>query len=63
LIACGRSSADIATCVAGWQRDAAKFIGEEYRAAIPDAVKFYIGARLRSSPEAQQKYCKPLKAE
>ena len=62
LLACGHSKADIKECVAGWQRDAAKFISADYKPYVAEAAQYYIETRLRSSPEEQQKYCKPLKA-
>ena len=62
LLTCGRSTADKATCVAGWQRDAARFIDEAHRTYAGEAADYYITTRLRSSPEEQQKFCKPLKA-
>lgn len=62
MIACGRSTADMKQCVEGWQRDAAKFIDEEHKGYVAEAVPYYIETRLRSSPEEQQKFCKPLKA-
>ena len=61
MIACGRSSVDIAMCAAGWERDATKFIDAALRKEIGEAVERYITARLRSSPERQQKYCKTLR--
>jgi len=62
LLKCGRSSADKATCVAGWQKDAARFIDEAHKQYAPAATEYYIDTRLRSSPAEQQKYCKPLTA-
>lgn len=62
LLNCGRSSVDKATCVAGWQKDAAKFIDEAHQKYAPEAAEYYIDTRLRSSPEEQQKYCRPLTA-
>lgn len=62
LLTCGRSSADKASCVAGWQKDAARFIDEAHKGYAPAAADYYIDTRLRSSPEEQQKFCKPLKA-
>ena len=62
LMKCGRSSADKKVCIAGWQKDDAKFIDEAHRNYVPAALDYYIDTRLRSSPEEQQKYCKPLKA-
>ena len=61
FVKCGHSSVDGKECVAGWERDAAKFIGEGHRAYVHDAAGYYLTTRLRSSPEEQQKYCKPLK--
>ena len=61
LVRCGRSAEDTKICVAGWQKDAAKFIDEAHRSYVPEAVSYYIDSRLRSSTEEQQKYCKPLK--
>jgi hypothetical protein len=62
MVACGRSTADMKVCVANWQRDAVKFIDEEHKAYVDEAVPYYIETRLRSSAEEQQKFCKPLKA-
>ena len=62
LLSCGRSTADKKSCIAGWQKDAARFIDEAHRDYVPEALNYYIDTRLRSSPEEQQKYCKPLKA-
>jgi glyoxylase-like metal-dependent hydrolase (beta-lactamase superfamily II) len=62
FIACGRSAAPKGTCVDGWERSAAKFIDEAHRAYVRGAAAYYIDTRLRSSPEEQQRYCKPLKA-
>jgi glyoxylase-like metal-dependent hydrolase (beta-lactamase superfamily II) len=62
LLTCGRSSSDKAVCAANWQRDAARFIDEAHRDYAGQAADYYITTRLRSSPEEQQKYCRPLKA-
>jgi glyoxylase-like metal-dependent hydrolase (beta-lactamase superfamily II) len=61
LVACARSAADKKTCIAGWDRDAAKFIDPAHKAYVDAAADYYIDSRLRSSPEEQQHYCKPLK--
>ena len=63
LLACGRSDADKAACVAGWERDAAQFIPDSHRQYVKEAADYYITTRLRSSPEEQQRFCKPLTAE
>jgi glyoxylase-like metal-dependent hydrolase (beta-lactamase superfamily II) len=62
FIACGRSSVEATRCIAGWDRDAARFIDAEHRSYVDEAAAYYIDTRLRSSPEEQQRYCKPLKA-
>ena len=62
LLKCGRSTADKASCVAGWQKDAASFIDEAHKQYTAEAAEYYIDTRLRSSPAEQQKYCKPLTA-
>ena len=62
FVKCGRSDADKATCVDGWARDAAKFIDAEHKDYAREAADYYLTTRLRSSPQEQQKYCKPLRA-
>jgi len=62
FVKCGHSAADKKECVAGWERDAAKFIDDAHREYVREAADYYLTTRLRSSPEEQQKYCKPLKA-
>lgn len=62
FVSCGRSTADRGTCIGGWQRDAARFIDAAHRDYVRAAAGYYIDTRLRSSPEEQQRYCKPLKA-
>ena len=62
LLSCARSDAEKKACIAGWQEDAARFIDEAHREYVPAALDYYIDTRLRSSPEEQQKYCKPLAA-
>ena len=62
LLACARSAADKKVCVAGWDRDAARFIDAGHKAYVDEALVYYIDSRLRSSPEEQQHYCKPLVA-
>ncbi|MEO8176392.1 MAG: MBL fold metallo-hydrolase [Sphingomicrobium sp.] len=62
LLACARSAADKQQCIAGWQRDAARFIDPAHKGYVDRAADYYIDTRLRSSPDEQQHYCKPLKA-
>jgi glyoxylase-like metal-dependent hydrolase (beta-lactamase superfamily II) len=61
-VACGRSTRPAKECVAGWARDAAKFIDPEHKAYVDDAASYYLETRLRSSPEEQERYCRPLSA-
>lgn len=60
LLDCAGSSAAKAQCIAGWQRDAARFIGEAHKDYVPAALDYYIDSRLRSSPEEQQGLCRRL---
>lgn len=62
FVACGRSSADKEQCIAGWEKDASRFIDEAHRDYVRAAADYYIATRLRSSPEEQQRYCKSLNA-
>jgi glyoxylase-like metal-dependent hydrolase (beta-lactamase superfamily II) len=62
FVKCGLSDADKKVCVDGWERDAAKFIDDEHRNYARAAADYYLTTRLRSPPEEQQRYCKPLKA-
>ena len=60
FISCGRSQGPQEQCVTGWERDAARFIDEAHRKYVRAAANYYLTTRLRSSPEEQQRYCKPL---
>ena len=60
FVDCGRSSAPKEQCVAGWEKGAAKFIDDAHRDYVRQAADYYLTMRLRSSPEEQQRYCKPL---
>jgi glyoxylase-like metal-dependent hydrolase (beta-lactamase superfamily II) len=62
FVDCGHSSAPKKRCIEGWLHDAAKFIDTEHRGYAGGAADYYLDTRLRSSPEEQQRYCKPLKA-
>ena len=59
FVDCGRSTELKEKCVANWKRDAAPFIDAEHSAYVIEAATYYLETRLRSSPEEQQKYCKP----
>jgi glyoxylase-like metal-dependent hydrolase (beta-lactamase superfamily II) len=60
FVDCGRSTAPKEQCVNGWEQDAAKFIDRAHRDYVHEAADYYLTTRLRSSPEEQQLYCKPL---
>ena len=62
FVDCGRSAPPKAGCVAGWKRDAAPFIDPPHSGYVDEAAAYYIDTRLRSSPEEQQKYCRPLRS-
>lgn len=62
FVACGRSNVHKNQCIDGWVSDAAKFIDAEHADYARAAAAYYLDTRLRSSPEEQQRYCKPLKA-
>jgi glyoxylase-like metal-dependent hydrolase (beta-lactamase superfamily II) len=60
FVACGHSTAAKAECIRGWEKDAVKFIDDDHRAYVRQAADYYLTTRLRSSPDEQQRYCKPL---
>ena len=60
FVDCGRSRAPKEQCVAGWEKGAAKFIDDAHRDYVRQAADYYLTTRLRSSPEEQRRYCKPL---
>lgn len=62
FVDCGRSKAPKAQCIKNWEHDAAKFIPADHRKLVEEYADYYIDSRLRSSPEEQQHYCKPLTA-
>jgi glyoxylase-like metal-dependent hydrolase (beta-lactamase superfamily II) len=62
FVDCGKSAKIKEECVAGWKSDAAAFIDNDHSAYVIEAATYYIDTRLRSSPEEQQKYCRPLRA-
>ena len=61
FIECGRSTRLKEECVAGWKLDAAPFIDSQHFDYVTEAAGYYLDTRLRSSPDEQQKYCRPLK--
>ena len=63
FVDCGRSSAPKEKCISGWEAGAAQFIDKAHRDYVRGAADYYLTTRLRSSPEEQQRYCKPLTAQ
>ena len=59
LLDCTRGKADKQVCIAGWQRDAARFIDAAHRDYVGAALDYYIDRRFRA-PDEQARYCKPL---
>ena len=57
LLDCGASARPRADCIAGWRRDAARFIGPGREAMIDEMTGYYLDTRLRSAPEEKEKYC------
>ena len=62
FVDCGHSTTAPKECVAGWSRDAAKFIDAAHKDYAAGAAGYYLQTRLRSSREEQRRYCKPLSA-
>lgn len=62
FVDCGHSKRSGKECVEGWSRDAAKFIDAEHKDYAAGAAGYYLQTRLRSSPQEQRRYCKPLSA-
>ena len=61
LLACARGPADQRQCIAGWKRDAGRFIDAGHRDYVGQALDYYIDRKLRA-PDEQARYCKPLVA-
>ena len=57
LLDCAASDRPRDQCIAGWRRDAARFIGPGREAMIDEMTGYYIDTRLRSAPEEREKYC------
>jgi glyoxylase-like metal-dependent hydrolase (beta-lactamase superfamily II) len=62
FVDCGHSTRPGKECVQGWSRDAAKFIDAAHKDYAAGAAGYYLQTRLRSSPDEQQRYCRPLSA-
>ncbi len=61
LLDCGASDRPKEECVAGWRRDAGRFIPAGGEAMIDGMAAYYVDSRLRSAPEERRRYCRPLR--
>ena len=57
FVDCGQSDRPRAECIAGWRRDAARFIPAGSEALVERLAGYYLDSRLRPSPEERQRYC------
>lgn len=57
LLDCGGSQRPREECIAGWRRDAARFIPAGSERSVDGMIGYYIDTRLRSSPEERRRYC------
>lgn len=57
FVDCGRSDRPRADCIAGWRRDAARFIPAGSEALVERLAGYYLDSRLRASPGERQRYC------
>ncbi len=58
FVDCGRSERPRADCIAGWRRDAARFIPAGSERVVERLAGYYIDSRLRASPEERVRYCR-----
>ena len=58
FVDCGASAQQRATCIAGWRRDAARFIGQGREALIDQMAGYYLDSRLRAPREERDRYCR-----
>lgn len=58
FVDCGRSARPRAECIAGWRRDAGRFIPAGSETLVEELAGYYLDSRLRSSPEERARYCR-----
>jgi glyoxylase-like metal-dependent hydrolase (beta-lactamase superfamily II) len=58
FIDCGASARPKDECIAGWRRDAARFIGAGREALIDSMAGYYLDNRLRAAPAERDRYCR-----
>ncbi|HYJ53525.1 MAG TPA: MBL fold metallo-hydrolase [Allosphingosinicella sp.] len=59
FIDCGGSPQPREACIAGWRRDAARFIGPGHETLIDSMAGYYLDNRLRAAPAERDRYCRP----
>lgn len=59
LLDCAASSATREACIAGWRRDAARFIAPGREKAVDFMVGYYLDSRLRAPEAERRRYCPP----
>jgi glyoxylase-like metal-dependent hydrolase (beta-lactamase superfamily II) len=57
FVDCGQSDRPRADCVAGWRRDAARFVPAGLEATVDSLAGYYIDSRLRSSASERARFC------
>jgi glyoxylase-like metal-dependent hydrolase (beta-lactamase superfamily II) len=62
LLDCSVGTTAKEACIAGWNRDAARFVAAVAPRKVDPLINYYIDTRLRASPEEQRKYCRRVKA-
>ena len=60
LLDCAASDRGRDACIAGWKRDAGRFIAADEQSRVAAMVGYYLDSRLRASPEERLRYCRPL---
>lgn len=58
FVDCGQSTRPRADCIAGWRRDAARFIPAGSERVVEGLAGYYIDSRLRASPDERARYCR-----
>lgn len=62
LVDCTNGKSTKEECIAGWNRDAAKFVAPLAPRKVDGLLGYYIDSRLRAAPAERNKYCKPVAA-
>lgn len=58
FVDCGHSDRPKAACVAGWRRDAARFIPAGSEGIVDRLASYYLDSRLRGSAEERSLFCR-----